>query len=155
MVLEFLTSKKGKKAAPVAVQEEAKSPVLTTADEDFLKRITEEDVANKELVLFDNKAAPSTDAMDEADKVPLPMSPPEAEVANPIDRAVETDTKDKHKKERRKSAYLSYIQKHLPFGKERNREQAASQLQDVATAVKTGESLAPPKVVVSAEEAEK
>jgi len=123
MVLEYFT-KKGKKPAPVATtgtaKEEIKSPVLTPADEDFLRRITAEDTPiDKQVVLFD-KDEPSTDAqtrlMDGADQIPLPTSPPEADTANPID-ATQSSDKSKSKKERRKSSYVTYIQKHLPFGK--------------------------------------
>jgi hypothetical protein len=148
MVLEYFTSKKGKQAAQpeasTATAAEVKSPVLKAEDEAFLERLASEIENPPEstlpVVLYQGEGKDAQAAlMDGADKVPLPQSPPAEEP----------------KSKRNYWAYLQQKVPPLPFGPTATKRQAGSNLDDVAKAVKSGESLAPPVTVVSAEEAEK
>jgi hypothetical protein len=119
MVLEYFSSKKGKKAASAAKVEDPKSPVINKEDEAFLRRITFQDQlppqpAEPVVILDGGKEVKGKDAqeaiMDGAHQIPLPTSPPAVE--EPVASA-----KDSKKK---KNAYFSYIQSRvssLPFGK--------------------------------------
>lgn len=173
MVLEYFTkNKKGKQPVAAAtatqpvsqVDDGSKSPVLTQADEDFFRKIIAEDhqsTSGGQIVIFDKKnEGVSTDAqtrlMDRADAISLPASP-EVEPTNPIDHATSGTSKDaeRPKDPSRRKSYLSFIQKRvpvLPFGRDATKRQAGTDLSDVAGAVKTGESLAPP---TAADEVEK
>ncbi|KAF2665398.1 hypothetical protein BT63DRAFT_416962 [Microthyrium microscopicum] len=152
MVLEFLQRKKETAKAEKGV----KSPVLTSEDEQFLERLVgEAQLPPSEVVLFEgNKSTNAQERlMDGADKVPLPTSPDAntATAANPLDEAAKSpadvkDAKDPKKDKSRRQSYLSMIQKRVPFvpfGKDSSRKQAGTDLQTVANAVKSGDSLAP------------
>jgi hypothetical protein len=150
MVLEYLPFTK--KHQPAADVVEPKSPVLKEEDEAFLKRLTSEDQPlepAQPLVVIDNQQEgkgknAQSPSVDGANKIPLPASPPAVE--------------ERKKTPSTKRTYWAYLQNKvgtLPFTKDAVKQQAGSQLHDVASAVKSGESLAAPTVVVSPEEAEK
>jgi hypothetical protein len=110
MVLQYFSSKKGKK--PAAVAEEPKAPVLNEEDEAFLKRITSDEQmpsqpAEPVVVLEGGEIVKGKDAqdaiMDGANQIPLPTSPPPANERT-------TAAKDPSKRK----AYFSYIQSRIP-----------------------------------------
>jgi hypothetical protein len=110
MVLQYFSSKKGKKAAAAA--DVPKAPVLNDEDEAFLKHITSDEQmplqpAEPVVILESGEKATGKDAqdalMDGANQIPLPKSPP------PVDEKT-TTAKDSSKRK----AYLSYIQSRIP-----------------------------------------
>jgi len=159
MVLEYFSLKKRAKTGTTPAEAEAKSPVLNAEDEAFLKRITTEQQPdpNTAVVILDKdgtvKGKNAQEAlMDGAQEVPLPASPPPVE-----------EGKTSGKKDSGKRNYWTYLQNKVPplssfkstdASKHQAKQQAGDNLQDVANAVKSGESLAPPVKVVTAEEAE-
>jgi len=152
MVLEFLKKRGSKQAAPTAEAATAKSPVLSEQDEKFLEKILsqEQSPPDQALVLAEPPQGRNaqTALLDGADTVPLPTSPP----------AVEEDKKlGEGKKPAAKRNYWAYIQSKVPpLGnlKDQGKHRAGANLTDVANAVKTGDSLAPPAVTVTDAEAD-
>lgn len=106
---------------------DVETPILSDESEEFFKRIASDDGSLVPLQTRD---------LSGADQVPLPMSPPAQEAISPADKT--------QKGKRKAHNYFGFIQSKigpLPFTKEYKKNQAGANLHDVATAVKSGESL--------------
>jgi len=111
------------------------TPILSDESEEFFHRLASDDGPHVPLPQDPPRGAQTRD-LGGADQVPLPMSPPAGETK----RAGEKSPKGKN----RAREYFGFIQSKigpLPFTKEYKKKQAGTNLHDVATAVKSGESL--------------
>ncbi|KAF1812778.1 hypothetical protein P152DRAFT_457981 [Eremomyces bilateralis CBS 781.70] len=143
MVLEYFHLKKGAKEKETEKSEGVKSPVLSAKDEEFLNRIASADDENppplpaRPTVILDNgkQIEPDDEVQLVAEKVPLPMSPPEEK---DIRKAELTTTPAKR-------SYLAFLpavaMPKFLSQKEKARTQTANDLASAASALKTGINL--------------
>jgi hypothetical protein len=122
-VLKYFDSKKAKPADPTPpayTKTEEHSPILTEADEEFLRRIASVDQGAEEpsrvvVIARDGKAA----GLEAAEKVPLPASPPVApHTSGPHAKPGSSISTAELAKIKGKEA-LQYVQSRVPFSKVR------------------------------------
>ena len=133
-------------------EEGPKSPVLNEEDEKFLEKVVSDEkpppLPERPTMILDNgKQVEGNDiknaVLEGADGVPLLKLPPVEDGAQEsMDKAKTKGEKEVEEKKRRRN-YWSHIPSmpHMGFSKNRSREQAASELQAIAEAVKEGKDL--------------
>ena len=149
-MLSYFTSRLRKEGQEQS-NESPRSPVLNEEDETFLKKITSDEqpppLPKRPTVILDNgkqvkEKETKSAVLEGADQIPLPKTPSVEESAQEsMDKGKAKAEKEVEEKKRRN--YWSYIPSvpRINFPKNQSREQAASELQVVAEAIKEGKDL--------------